>query len=108
LEVHDPQGTVVTLRVLDSGVARVKLDTGPPTFYYFLYLTIAMLASLVVHWALFRGGSTVHVEVPGHKPTKIRMPSRAAAAECMREVAEAVERNGLIVKGATSWIGDFG
>ena len=84
------------LRVLDSGVARVRLDRSPAISYNFLFLTLIVVANLVGRWVLFHGGSTVYVEVPGRKPITIRMRSRDAAAGCMREVAEAVERGGVV------------
>jgi hypothetical protein len=93
VEVVDPQGTVVKLRVLESGM--VDLAVGPGSLFELAVGAVATLGNLLSHWLFFRGGSTVHVKVRGRKRLKIRMRSEDGAAECMQEIAEAVRHEGV-------------
>ena len=100
VEVVDPQGRVVTLRVVKSGTLM-----GPAMVSVYLFgLAVSVLfalASLVSHRLVFRGGSTVEVKVRGGKQLKVRMKSQDAAADCLQEIAEAVRRDG--VAGVGRW-----
>jgi hypothetical protein len=93
VEVVDAQGTVVTLRVLESGM--VDLAVGPGSLFELAVGMVLVVGNLLSHWLFFHGGSTVHVRVRGGKRLKVRMKSEAAAAECMQEVAAAVRHDGV-------------
>ncbi len=93
VEVVDPQGTVVMLRVLDSGV--VDLPSDPGSLVGLAVMAVSLLGNLLSHWLFFQGGSTVHVKVRGGKRLKVRMKSQDAAAGRMREIAEAVKHDGV-------------
>lgn len=94
LEVVGPDKAVVRLTVFPSGVWGIGDGSGD---WHDIPVAIAMaLANLFSHWVFFRGGSTVHVEPAGGKRIKIRTRSEAAAAGCLREIAEAVTREGAV------------
>ena len=93
VEVVDPQGTVVTLRVLDSGMVDIPLD--PLSMIGLAVGAVFLAGNLLSHLLIFRGGSTVHVKVRGGERLKVRMKSEDAAADRMREIAEAVKHDGV-------------
>ena len=67
-----------------------------PVFAVLLVIPLAVLfVRQVVRWAAFRGGWTVHIEAPERTHIAIRLRNKEAAAQRMRQVAEAVEREGL-------------
>jgi hypothetical protein len=101
LEVVGPDGGVVSLAVVPSGgggpsFSRHGGASAVPTELIEIPIWLAVaLAGAIGHWVAFRGGSTVHVSAAGRKRIKIRMRSETAAAARLKEIAEAVEREGL-------------
>jgi hypothetical protein len=95
LEVAGPDGVVVGLVVLPSGAWGVTSSGGTGELIDIPVWLAMVLANVVSHWVLFRGGSTVHVSAAGRKRIKLRMRSQTAAAARLREIAGAVEREGL-------------
>ena len=93
VEVVDPQGTVVTLRVFDSGMVDLPLDAG--SLVGLAVGTVFIVGNLLSHWLFFQGGSTVYVKVRGGERLKVRTRSQDAAADRMREIAEAVKHDGV-------------
>lgn len=108
LRVVTPDEKTIKLAVLPSGAvaagASGLIDFGDtdlnslllPVFAVLLVIPLAVLfVRQVVRWAAFRGGWTVHIEAPERTHIAIRLRNKEAAAQRMRQVAEAVEREGL-------------
>lgn len=103
-----PDRKTIQLAVLPSGTvaagASGLIDFGDsdlnslllPVFAVLFVIPVAvMCVRQVVRWAAFRGGWTVHIEAPERTHIAIRLRNKEAAVQRMRQVAEAVEREGL-------------
>jgi hypothetical protein len=98
-QVVIPEGKTIELQVLRSTaiIPPYTADLGADELIL-LALAVsvaAMAASLVVRLAFIGRGWTVYVTVPERKAIRMRLRTEEAAAQRMREVAEALERDGL-------------
>jgi hypothetical protein len=105
LEVMGRDGVRVGLVVARSGWWGVggdlgpdpEPDGGPPSLeFVFVGLVLIGLAKVFSHFVLFLGGSTLHITAPDRKKIKIRLRSKAAAAQRLHEIADAVRREGVV------------
>jgi hypothetical protein len=94
-EIVGPDGVRVTLWVERSGWWGVGGFAVGDLIAIVVGFAVVVLANLFSHFVAFRGGSTLHITAPGRKKMKVRLRSQAAAAQRLREVAEAVRRDGV-------------
>jgi hypothetical protein len=94
-EIVGPDGVSVTLWVERSGWCGVGGFAVGDLIAIVVGFVVVVLANLFSHFVLFFGGSTLHITAPGRKKMKVRLRSQAAAAQRLREVAEAVRREGV-------------
>jgi hypothetical protein len=122
-DVVGPDGIVVTLYVGKSGLTLVDLGDGSADIWSVAVGLAISVLGIIVHLVIFRGGSTLYIspaskdqhparkdrpatkdERPaGSDGIKVRMRSRAAAADLLREVATALEQEG--VSALRRWAG---
>jgi hypothetical protein len=108
-EIVGPDGVPVNLRVKASGIGGVGAvglgGASGDLLILIATLTFMIVANVFSHFVLFLGGSTLHITAPDRKKIKIRLRSKAAAAQRLREVAEAVRREGVAALDKARWRG---